>query len=153
MANIVVVGAVAREFNDSLKCAGNEASYLPYLKAFVQTHVILTILRVCWGGSVLQSLTPDLVNPVMNSKLSENNLFSKLERVLTPSKSPSAASSDEFLIARSSSVFTVKASPDPLPKPPFVESGDEFLIVRKPHVFNVKARSVLQPKAASLCWP
>ena len=49
------------------------------MREFVQTHVILTILRVCSGGSVLQLLTPDLVNPVnplMNSKLCENYLFS-----------------------------------------------------------------------------
>ena len=51
-----------------------------HLREFVQTHVILTILRVCWGGSVLQLLTPDPVNPVnplnpvMNSKLCENHM-------------------------------------------------------------------------------
>ena len=40
------------------------------MREFLQSQVILTILRVCWGGSVLQLLTPDplnllnLVNPV-----------------------------------------------------------------------------------------
>ena len=58
------------------------------LREFVQNHVILTILRVCWGGSVLQLLTPDPlnlvnpanllnpVNPVTNSKLCKNNALS-----------------------------------------------------------------------------
>ena len=43
-----------------------------HLREFVQTHVILSILRVYWGGSLLQLLTPDPVNPVnlvTNSRL------------------------------------------------------------------------------------
>ena len=74
------------------------------LREFAQTHVILAILRVCWGGSVLQLLAPD---PLDRSE-----------------------SGDEFLIVRKPYVFTVKASPDP-PKSPSGECGDEFPIVRK----------------------
>ena len=93
------------------------------MREFVQTHVILAILRVCWGGSVLQLLTPDplnpvnLVNPLTNSTLRKNN------------------------------VFTVKASPDP-PTSPSGESGDECQVVQKPHVFTVKA-SPDPPKSPS----
>ena len=48
---------------------GSRGPEPPYLGEFVQTHVILTILRVCRGGSVLQLLTPDpvnLLNPLMS---------------------------------------------------------------------------------------
>ena len=54
---------------------------------FVQTHVILTILRMCWGGSVLQLLTPDPVNPLnpaTKSKLCKNHMLSQSKRALTP---------------------------------------------------------------------
>ena len=65
------------------------------LRELVQTHVILTILRVCWGWSVLKLLTPDLVNPrnllnpvnplkpAMNSQWCVNHLFLWSKRALT----------------------------------------------------------------------
>ena len=56
----------------------HKGTFLHLFEGVVQTHVILAILRVCWGGSVLQLLTPDPVNPLnllMNSNLCENHMF------------------------------------------------------------------------------
>ena len=113
-----------------------------HLREFVQTHVTLTILRVCWGESVLQLLTPD---PANRSESSDEFPIMRTPSVFTvkvssdpPSETPSDESGDEFLIVRKLSVFTVKVSSDPPSKTPSDESGDEFLIVRKLAVFTVK---------------
>ena len=124
------------------------------LREFVQTHVILTILRVCWGGSILQLLTPDLVNSVMNSKLCQSQMLSQSKRALTPSplqknnKSPSTESSDESLRVRKP-YFMVKASPDLPPNhhPLNLVMSSKFC---ENHLFLRSKRALfVQPKTAS----
>ena len=92
------------------------ASQIHHLRQFTQTHVILGILRVGWGGSVLQLLAPDPVNPlnpVTNSRLCKKHVFSQQKRALTPQNLHPVNLVMNSELCKKTYVFTIKASPDP----------------------------------------